>query len=117
MNHKKRTRETHQGTGKLDYRLALMPAMLMAALGCANTAWAVDAVLWRRVPAPSKRRATRRPFRSPIPGAFVRLQGYGIGASYSGKRVAAQLSYAMRAGHPLAQTARQQTWVTVSTIF
>jgi hemolysin activation/secretion protein len=53
----------------------------------------------------------------PIPGAFVRLQGYGIGASYSGKRVAAQLSYAMRAGHPLAQTARQQTWVTVSTIF
>ena len=42
MNHKKRTRETHQGTGKLDYRLALMPAMLMAALGCANTAWAVD---------------------------------------------------------------------------
>jgi filamentous hemagglutinin family protein len=42
MNHKKRTRETHQGTGKPGYRLALMPAMLMAALGCANTAWAVD---------------------------------------------------------------------------
>ncbi|REE23266.1 filamentous hemagglutinin family protein [Paraburkholderia sp. BL27I4N3] len=42
MNHKKRTRETYQGTGKTGYRLALMPAMLMAAMGCANTAWAVD---------------------------------------------------------------------------
>jgi filamentous hemagglutinin family protein len=42
MNHKKRTRETHQGTAKPRYRLALMPAMLMAAMGCANTAWAVD---------------------------------------------------------------------------
>jgi filamentous hemagglutinin family protein len=42
MNHKKRTRETHQGTGKPGSRLALMPAMLMAALGCANIAWAVD---------------------------------------------------------------------------
>ncbi|CAB4052143.1 Heme/hemopexin transporter protein HuxB [Paraburkholderia phenoliruptrix] len=53
----------------------------------------------------------------PIPGGSVRLQGYGIGASYSGKRVAAQLSYAMRAGHAVAHTARQQTWVTVSTTF
>ncbi|WP_327632103.1 ShlB/FhaC/HecB family hemolysin secretion/activation protein [Paraburkholderia sp. MPAMCS5] len=53
----------------------------------------------------------------PIPGGSVRLQGYGIGASYSGKRVSAQLSYAMRAGHAPAHTARQQTWVTVSTTF
>jgi hemolysin activation/secretion protein len=53
----------------------------------------------------------------PIPGAFIRLQGYGIGASYSGKRVAAQLTYAMRAGRPPEHTARQQTWVTVSTTF
>ncbi|TDY20284.1 filamentous hemagglutinin family protein [Paraburkholderia sp. BL6665CI2N2] len=42
MIHKKRTRETYQGTGKTGYRLALMPAMLMAAMRCANTAWAVD---------------------------------------------------------------------------
>jgi hemolysin activation/secretion protein len=54
---------------------------------------------------------------SPLPGASVRLRGYGIGASYSGKHVAAQLSYAMRAGHPLDHTARQQTWVTVATTF
>lgn len=53
----------------------------------------------------------------PIPGAFVRLQGYGIGASYSGKHVAAQLTYAMRTGHASEHTARQQTWVTVSTTF
>jgi hypothetical protein len=53
----------------------------------------------------------------PIPGGSVRLQGYGIGANFSGKRVAAQLSYAMRAGHAPAHTARQQTWVTVSTTF
>ncbi|MFP3431394.1 ShlB/FhaC/HecB family hemolysin secretion/activation protein [Paraburkholderia sp. SIMBA_061] len=53
----------------------------------------------------------------PMPAAYARLQGYGIGASYGGKGVAAQLSYAMRAGRPLAQTARQQTWVTVSATF
>lgn len=53
----------------------------------------------------------------PIPGGSVTLQGYGIGASYSGKRVSAQLSYAMRAGHAMEHTARQQTWATVSTTF
>jgi len=52
-----------------------------------------------------------------MPAAYARLQGYGIGGSYGGKGVAAQLSYAMRAGRPLAQTARQQTWVTVSATF
>lgn len=53
----------------------------------------------------------------PAQGGSVRLQGYGVGASYTRKHVAAQLSYAMRAGHTLEHTARQQTWVTVSTTF
>jgi hypothetical protein len=104
MNHKKRTRETHQGTGKPGYRLALMPAMLMAALGCANTAWAVDGGVVA------------------AGAGAIKTQGNKTTISQSSdkmivNRVAAQLSYAMRAGHPLAQTARQQTWVTVSTVF
>ena len=53
----------------------------------------------------------------PTAGESVMLQGYGIGASYSGKRIAAQVSYATRAGHALERTARQQTWITVSTAF
>lgn len=53
----------------------------------------------------------------PMPSGSVRLQGYGVGASYSGKRLAAQLTYAMRAGHALENTACHQTWVTVSTTF
>ncbi|CAM2174947.1 Heme/hemopexin transporter protein HuxB [Paraburkholderia sacchari] len=47
-------------------------------------------------------------------GASVRLQGYGIGASYTGKRVQAQISYAMRAGPAPEHAARQQTWVAVT---
>ena len=47
-------------------------------------------------------------------GASVRLQGYGIGASYTGKHVTAQISYAMRAGHAPENSARQQTWVTLT---
>ncbi|WP_322062158.1 ShlB/FhaC/HecB family hemolysin secretion/activation protein [Paraburkholderia sp. J63] len=49
-----------------------------------------------------------------ITGTSVRLQGYGIGASYTGKHVSAQISYALRAGHALENTARQQTWVTLT---
>ncbi|MFC4704544.1 MULTISPECIES: ShlB/FhaC/HecB family hemolysin secretion/activation protein [Paraburkholderia] len=47
-------------------------------------------------------------------GASVRLQGYGVGASYTGKRVSAQISYAMRAGSAPEHAARQQTWVTLT---
>ncbi|MCG5074991.1 ShlB/FhaC/HecB family hemolysin secretion/activation protein [Paraburkholderia tagetis] len=50
----------------------------------------------------------------PMAGASVRLQGYGIGASYSGKRVSAQISYAMRTGPAPEHAARQQTWVTLT---
>jgi filamentous hemagglutinin family protein len=39
---KKHTRETIRGTAAPVYRLALLPALVMAALGCVNTAWAVD---------------------------------------------------------------------------
>ena len=39
---KKRTREDIRGAVPPVYRLAVLPAVLMAAMGCANTAWAVD---------------------------------------------------------------------------
>jgi hemolysin activation/secretion protein len=52
-----------------------------------------------------------------FPGASVHaMQGVGIGASYSGKHVSAQVSYAMRVGQPMPNSARQQTWITVSAI-
>lgn len=51
-----------------------------------------------------------------VPGASVCLQGYGVGMSYSGKHVAAQISYAMRLGQPLEHTSRQQTWVTLTAV-
>ncbi|WP_232071252.1 ShlB/FhaC/HecB family hemolysin secretion/activation protein [Paraburkholderia pallida] len=49
-------------------------------------------------------------------GASVHLQGYGIGASYSGKHVSAQISYALRAGQGPEHAARQQTWVTLTAL-
>ncbi|WP_244206473.1 ShlB/FhaC/HecB family hemolysin secretion/activation protein [Caballeronia pedi] len=47
-------------------------------------------------------------------GGSVRLQGYGVGASYSGKHIAAQISYAIRAGRPLENSAGHQFWFTLS---
>ena len=52
-----------------------------------------------------------------MPSTAIHLQGYGVGASYSGKRVAAQLSYAMRVGHGMENTASHQTWVSLTTTF
>ena len=52
-----------------------------------------------------------------LPGGSAHLQGYGVGVSYSGKHASAQLSYAMRAGHAMDNTARHQTWISLTTTF
>lgn len=49
-----------------------------------------------------------------VTGGSVHLQGYGVGASYSGKHIAAQISYAMRAGRSLENSAGHQVWFTLS---